>query len=151
MIARVLIPAILIGLFAVSGCCCPDASPNADNPQLAPERRTKKTSAELLVGTWKKISMDGKPLPKSYETTLEFTKDGKVTIRVEKSRNDVLPPPRPGKYRLEGNTIWLDTEATTESLAQSWSVTIKSVTDDKLLLTASEDRHGTEYVRVNQK
>jgi uncharacterized protein (TIGR03066 family) len=139
-----LLPAILVALFAVSW------SPADDLPQ-APLPRVKKTTAELLIGTWKQVSSNsGQPLPKTYETTLEMTKDGKVCFRVVKSDRPI-PPPRVGEYRLDGNIIRFATERTTETPPQNWSVTIKELDENKLLISASEKDKGTAFVRIKDK
>ena len=137
-----LLPAIIVALFAVSW------SPAGDLPQ-APPPHAKKTTAELLVGKWKVISVDGSAIAEGHEYTSEFTADGKYIYRVEKSRDPVLPPPRTGTYRLDANMISLETGPTSETRAISWKVMIKSITEDKLILTAGE--HFSEYVRVKGK
>lgn len=134
-----LLPAILVALFGVSW------SPAGDLPQaLAPH--LKKITAELLVGKWRKVTVDGDALPENYVSIKEFTADGKVRDHVEKSNR--LIPPRTGRYRLDGNVITFWTEPTTESPAQNWSVTIKVLDENKLILTAPGAGKGTEFVRV---
>jgi hypothetical protein len=134
-----LLPAIIVALFAVSW------SPADDLPQ-APPPRVKKTTAELLVGKWKVVSVEGTPIAEGHEYTSEFTADGKYIYRVEKSRDPVLPPPRMGTYRLNANMISLETGPTNETRAISWKVMIKSITEDKLILIARDQ--PSKYVRV---
>jgi uncharacterized protein (TIGR03066 family) len=124
----------------------PRAEEGAKLPQ-APPPHAKKTTAELLVGKWREVSTDGEPLVKGYEATLEFTKDGKVCFRVEKSPRRI-PPPRFGKYRVAGQVIGFATEPTTERLAQNWSVVLKQLDEHKLIFALNEEDKGNEYVRI---
>jgi hypothetical protein len=67
---------------------------------------------------------------------------------MEQSR-DGPEPPRVGTYRLDGETIWLQTPATTAVPAATWSVRIETLTEDKLRMIAEGQR--TEKVRVKGK
>jgi uncharacterized protein (TIGR03066 family) len=158
---RVFLSAILIPAWLALGCSAPSALPapaelpaaeqkkEAKLPQ-APPPHAKKTTAELLVGKWREVSTDGEPLVKGYEATLEFTKDGKVCFRVEKSPRRI-PPPRFGKYWLKGNLIQYAVEPTTETPRQDWSVIIKQLDEQKMVLTVPEVSKGNEYVRIPEK
>ena len=148
MSTRCLLMTAVFALCAV-GCSQPVEMLLGDGLPEAPAPRAKKTTAELLVGTWKQVSRNGKPLPETYEPTIELTKDGKVTFRVLKSDRPI-PPARVGEYRLEGNDIKFRTEATTESQAQDWIVMIKAIDEKKLLIIAydNETGQGSEYLKI---
>ena len=154
---RLLLPLLLAPLCLALGCTGSpdvppaDAAPGANEKPQAPPPHEKKTTAEVLVGSWKVVSTGGSKVSDDYMAVTEYSRDGTMVRRVEKSRNGVIPPPRKGTYRLEGKTLHFTTEATTESRAQSWSVEIHSISDAKLILVAGEDNQETEYVRVPSK
>jgi hypothetical protein len=156
-LSAVLIPACL-----ALGCYAPSEPPTAAEAPAAEQKKgaklpqappphAKKTTAELLVGKWKVVSVEGKPLPKTYETTLELTPEGGATFRVVKSRSAVVPPPRVGDYRVDGNVVRFAVEPTSETPRQSWSVTIKVLDENRMVISASDKDKGTEFVRIKDQ
>ena len=125
-----LLPVILVALFAVSW------SP-ADELPKAPPPHAKKTTAELLVGTWKVVKMDGKETPKDWIDEDTFFADGKWRTRfIEPVQPEVM---RFGTYKLDGNTIRLDIQANGEFAARKTVITILSLTEDRLVFVAKSE------------
>ena len=147
---RLVLPAVVAAVIVTGGCTKPkpgeDSRPEAPPSTPAPGDQGEKSTAELLVGKWQKVSRGDAKTSDSYILTMTYTHDGAFIIHVEKSR-DGPRPPREGAYRLEGDTIWLHTEATSESMAYDWSVQIKEITNNKLHIAAPEDPKGSQYKR----
>ena len=145
MTTRVLIlPAILIALFAVLGC----SSPN-DPPQATELRLREKTKAELLVGKWKLVKRP-RGLPEGFQMTAEYTKDGKVTITTNNPLEDG-PEVQIGTYQLDGDKLLRAMGDPANSLHRN--VTIESVAEDKLVTSymSGAERQISEYERIPDK
>src|SRR5262245_49890781 len=86
--------ACLIGAFALVMTA---QSAPAPIPKDAP-----KTTAEKLVGTWEIVKVKGEKPEGKF--TVEFAKDGKMTLKVEPTEGDKMT--FKGKYKvLEGDKI----------------------------------------------
>src|SRR5262245_23147359 len=91
--------AILVAPFAVT------PSPVRSELPEAPPPRMKKTTAELLVGTWKRVAQQNLPaLPPDWDLTIEYTKDGRVVMMAKVPMGEV-PPLQTGTFRLDGKTL----------------------------------------------
>lgn len=123
----------------------PAEKPRAGQLPQAPMPRAKKTTAELLVGTWRMMKSDGETLqPLVVLLTAEFTPDGRFTFwhvglldkRVETKR---------GSYTLKGQTITLTSEASADDPEKTWEVKIERLTETELITSKSE------FVRILEK
>jgi uncharacterized protein (TIGR03066 family) len=136
------LPAILVALFAVSGC-----NGTSETPQ-APEPRSKgeKTKAELLVGTWKLVKRTP-PNSKGSQMTFEYTKNGEVTLWKDNPLDG--REIQMGTYRLEGDTLSLMMDADPKER----NVTIDSITEDRLVTSgfSGSTPISHEYERVREK
>jgi uncharacterized protein (TIGR03066 family) len=137
-----LLPAIIVALFAASW------SPAGDFPQ-APPPHAKKTTAELLVGTWKVLKEDSRETPKDWTYEFTFTADGKFNVRL-------INPKRPpqvkfGTYKLTGNVIRCDIEADGNNAARKVDITIDSITEDTLSLTISAQSENPQNTFILQR
>jgi uncharacterized protein (TIGR03066 family) len=131
---------IIVALFAISW------SPAGDPPQ-APPPHVKKTTAELLVGTWQLTQID-KRRP-SETATIEFTQDGKVVTRVV---GPTIPTQkRTGTYTLHQNSLRLAIEATTDEPGENEDLMIESLTETELLLHDSVRRQKLVCKRAQGK
>jgi len=111
----------------------------------------KKTTAELLIGTWKRVAQQNLPqISPEWDITVEYAVDGKVFIRA-KDPDSGLPPLQTGTYRLEGNVIKkiMDPPAKPRDRV----VTIESVSEDKLIELGPDKplRARMEYQRVREE
>ena len=114
----------------VTAAAMPDEKPKGDVLPQAPMPRVKKTTAELLVGKWKKVE------PVSGTThTSEYTHDGKA-VGTSSDRNGVRV--RALEYRLIGTTLaFTPSDANYSSSpkhAQQRTSFVESVTEDKLVI-----------------
>jgi len=125
-------------------------APGADDAPKK-EQPAKKTTAELLIGTWRleEKFLDGRVMEKyptkSLNHTLEFAADGKLTDR-EYTRVGTTSL-RTGKYRLDGQVVHLVLEAMADKKAREWSMTIGSITDDRMTTESDGGRVKWVYSR----
>lgn len=104
-----------------------------------------KTTAELLLGKWAAVKQDDVEIrPDTY--VAEFDKAGKVIFRDLTGENAV----RNGTYRLEGKSLQMETPATATSEAAKWTVTIESITEEKLV-TRSAKQERSEMKRFVER
>ncbi|MBN9118612.1 MAG: hypothetical protein J0I06_05570 [Planctomycetes bacterium] len=73
---------------------------------LAPAPREKKTTAELLVGTWTVVEIDGKAVPNNWILATEFTAKGEVHIFIDDKKN--VPRVRIGVYKFQAGVVQID-------------------------------------------
>ena len=84
----------------------PFGSPShADVPQAPAPRPKIKTHAELLVGTWKMVKLQEKELRPGVRVLIEFTQDGKFSIRSRQSKRGLEK--KTGSYMINSNIIRL--------------------------------------------
>ncbi|MBX9625779.1 MAG: hypothetical protein K2X82_18410, partial [Gemmataceae bacterium] len=87
----------------------------------------KKTTAELLVGTWRmEREGDTKYAQNGPHPIMEFTKDGKFITHVANSRRPRKP--REGKYKLEGGNLHLAMPAAPDTEAREWKIGVDLIT-----------------------
>lgn len=131
----------------------PAEKPKAGEPPQAPMPHVKKTTAELLVGTWKMVTDDdGKPLPFLLFVTAEFTREGRFTfIHADPARR--LVEKTNGTYKLKDRTITLTAEASDTEPERSWELRIETITDSNLHLIPKTRKapEGSGFVRVENK
>jgi len=96
----------------------------------------EKIDKDKLVGTWTFVKTDSKDAPPPGATmTVEFTKDGKVTVTFtlkEKSSKSS------GTYKVEGNQL-TTTMKGRGGKDKTDKVTITTLTDKKLVTTETND------------
>lgn len=118
-------------------------------PQPPPEPPTPagpKTTAELLVGTWKQIRHNHPGLPVTYTTTIEYTRSNRFRVWTYN------PPAKPlvtgGTYRVEGDTI-----RKTYGNGEEAILHIERLTEDTLVIggEVGTDWIVHEYQRLQQK
>jgi uncharacterized protein (TIGR03066 family) len=137
-----LLPAILVALLAVSWS-------SADELPQAPPPHVKKTKAELLVGMWKVLKEGDNETPKDWMYELTFTAEGKYQARLVKPNQP--PQARVGTYKLTGNVIRCDIEATGKSAARKVDITIHSITDETLSATAQSQNMQSALILQRKK
>jgi uncharacterized protein (TIGR03066 family) len=131
--------ACLFGAFALAFTA---QSAPAPIPKDAP-----KTTAEKLVGTWEIVKVSGEK-PKGAKFVVEFTKDGKMTLKVEPEEGEKMT--LKGKYKmLEGDKIDYEMEQPDGGKKQE-VLTIKKLADDELV-TEDPDGIKEEFKRVKEK
>ena len=138
-----LLPILLIALFAMT------SSPARSELPQAPAPRAKKTTAELLTGTWKEIKfMNKKPLG---ENLLGFTADGRYLARLTSPRLGLRITT--GSYTLNGKAIRLTSDANQAGPSRSWDVVIEAISPEELTLVAGppDDRQRSVLKRVPEQ
>ena len=98
-----------------------------------------KTAAELLVGAWKMTQREPEFPVKSMTASMEFTADGKVTLRLAESQH-LRATVVTGTYQLSGDTIRFDYAEGPDNSAHTWNGKIESVTDDTLVLVGTGNK-----------
>ena len=145
---RVLLLPALISLLVASGCFAPGDGPKPDELPQAPPPREKKTTAELLVGTWKFVKQTPNHTVPGWQATFEFKPDGTVTLWKDcPVDGDSLER---GTYRVVDDSLRMamDTDP------HDRKVTIRSITDDTLLVASdigAREPQIDEYRRVRDK
>ena len=119
----------------------PEPSPPTPPPQ--------RTTAELLVGTWRFVKVSDAVGPRSYsEATFEYTRDGRVVIRLW--YHTIGPAePQTGTYRLDGDVLHVDIAHPPDKVPSQSPRIIKL--DDKVFVNTDADTTGrfiAEYERV---
>jgi len=109
----------------------------------------EKLPAEKLAGTWKLVGNSDKILPEEITIFVEFTKDGKVTVRVEPKDKTADPITMKGKYKLEKDKIDYSIE-TPDGATKEEVLTIKKLDDDNLV-TVDPKGIQEDFKRVKEK
>jgi hypothetical protein len=133
MTARLLIlPVIFTMHLAASVSSSGDKMPTAPPPRPA---GNAKSPHELIVGTWRLMSVDGQAPRNDTISTLEFTRDGKLIYRYFSPRRHPRVP-EVDSYRLEGNALSFSFPAAPENQnpAREYRGAIETISEDKLIL-----------------
>ncbi len=129
---RLVLPAALAVLFAASGCPAPeDKTPSEEKAgERGKPAATPGDLATLLIGQWKLVKHNVEGLPAGFDQTVEYTRDGRFTLRNFNPLDD-RDPIITGAYRLEGATIYrtLDRDPTFKPPG----LHIDTVTEEKLV------------------
>ena len=96
----------------------------------------KSTNKEKIVGTWEIVKSEGGVPP---GTTLEFTKDGKITIKVKIDDKIITVS---GTYAIDEDK--LKTVVKIDDKEMKETMTIKTLTD-KSLVTVNEKKETDEF------
>jgi uncharacterized protein (TIGR03066 family) len=108
-------------------------------------KNVPKTNAEKIVGTWKMVKSTTES-EKQFTVTVEFTRDGKLTIRRTPTEAGAgNPDDEIGTYKVEGDK--LPYTFGTEADGRSATDDIKKLTDDELIVVDPAGNRE-EYVRV---
>ncbi|MBX9628355.1 MAG: hypothetical protein K2X82_31440 [Gemmataceae bacterium] len=141
--------AVLLLVAGVTGVV--SARPTDEPPKEPP----KKTTAELLIGTWRQVKEGKHELPAEgpLGVFLEFADRGKLTIRIMDGRNR---PPIVGRYRLDGNHLRLSAEKTFDQDAIERTLLIRTLTEAELVYETEKGKEDEEvvtakYRRVTEK
>jgi uncharacterized protein (TIGR03066 family) len=110
--------------------------------QQANDRGKRKTTAELLIGTWEIVEQDP-PMPPHVKATVEFTKDGRQILRIRDSREH---PPTSAVYRLTGTTLRIDFPEDRDNQFRSWVTSIEMLTDNDMILTTLDQHEPMKRV-----
>lgn len=140
---------IFAALLVASGAGALDP-PTAPLPRPAGEKAAGKTTAELLVGTWKRVKQQDNPLPPDWDITIEFTAGGKVIMRAKGPFTDP-PPLLTGTYKLEGNTIRVTMDMDPLPNPPSRTPIIKFISEEKLMIAGPKGTPRSEYRRLPPK
>lgn len=98
-------------------------------------KERKKTTADKLVGKWKLVRLSSGATP-GGDVTLEFKKDGKVTV-------SIVGSVREDTYKVKGDTIHFHSE---HGPVKERSVTIKSLTHEELVTAGSNGHELLERI-----
>ena len=119
--------------------------PEPPTPAPPPQR----TTAELLVGTWRWVRLSDLVGPPSFsEMTFEYTRDGRVIIRIWYHAAGESEP-QTGTYRLDGDVLHMDITHPPKKVRSSSTRIVKL--DDKVFVNTDADTTGrfiAEYERV---
>jgi uncharacterized protein (TIGR03066 family) len=113
--------------------CCFALAVLVTAPAGAAEKATNK---EKIVGTWE-VTKAGSDLPEG--STIEFTKDGKLTINVKDKDKTITVQ---GTYTVDGDKVMVVTKF--EDKEHKETITIKTLTDKKLV-TVDEKKKEDEF------
>lgn len=102
-----------------------------------------KVDAKKLIGKWE--ASGGKAVDEGIGGTLEFLKDGKLTLRMRKGE---LKKEATGTYKLDGKKLTLALESGGKQKTED--VTVTELTDTTLKLKDSRDLID-EFKRVKEK
>ena len=105
------------------------------NQPATPAMQPKKTTGELLVGSWDMIKIRDKELPEMAQVVCDYGEDGRFEFRIKDPFRGVEEVCR-GTYRLEGNTLWHMAEASKGHEAKTWNIHIETITEDTLVTIA---------------
>jgi uncharacterized protein (TIGR03066 family) len=150
---RILLTAAFVVL-CVMGCTQPVGMPINEAPPDekaaipgAPPPRAKKTKAELLVGTWKMVQLNGKDVPTGWDVVREFQADGQYAVRAKYPNRPLKTDS--GTYTVKEDTITFTRAAVGEAAARVWDVKIESLSNDELLASGTgKERDQHLYRRV---
>jgi len=95
-------------------------------------RAEDKSVQSKLVGTWKSVKIDSpKPPPKDVTITVEFTKDGKVTVAF--SIKDKELGKLTGTYKANSESLTTTMKDPNDDTVRTVTVTIKELTEKKFV------------------
>jgi uncharacterized protein (TIGR03066 family) len=117
----------IVRLFAVLGCLVLVLPASAED---------KAPNKDKIVGTWEIVKSDSK-IPAG--STLEFTKDGKITMKLKNGDETFTVP---GTYQIEGDQ--LKTVMTFKGEEMKETMTIKTLTD-KAFVTVDKKGNKDEF------
>ena len=121
-------------------------TPEPPAPTPAPPR----TTAELLVGTWRWVRLSDLAEPPPWsEKTFEYTRDGRVIMRYWFHAAGEAEP-QTGTYRLDGDVLHLDITSPPDKVRKQSTRILK--VDDRVLVDTDADTTGrfiAEYERVS--
>jgi hypothetical protein len=137
---------MLASLLAGTGTTVPA---RGQKPVAPPPRLVAKDNShrEILVGTWKFVSRNGRALAR-FTATVQFGMQGQIVLRTEE-------PERPvrvefGQYKLHGNSLVLPLRGTpgeSGNPAREAHGLIETLNADKLVFVAWDAKHPEEKVR----
>jgi hypothetical protein len=113
-----------------------------------PQQAQPKTTAELLVGSWKEIYPERAIQPNLFEVVHHFAQDGKYEIHVWDSArgNKVIA----SRYRLEGNIIRFDPleiDTPGEEILERVTKIEKLTNEQLVLITVTKTRWTPEMAK----
>jgi uncharacterized protein (TIGR03066 family) len=122
---------MLLMALALTVCCWAESAGRADDV---------KDAAKLLVGKWEATKVPEQGLPKG--TIIEFSKDGKMTVRVKKDDKEVTMN---GSYKLDNDKLAV---ALTDEQGEkkSQTVTIKKISADEFTVEG-DDGHSATFTK----
>ncbi|MDY3552689.1 lipocalin family protein [Gemmata sp. JC717] len=137
--------ALMMALLA-PGCAAPLDAPPSDSAEagseealsgyglpVAPPPRTKKTTTELLIGTWEAIELDGRKVPTGCVYQFTFEQDGQFHTFADDRPGRTRS--RSGTYSIEGAKLRL--QVTTEEGHRVNGVgAIIEISDTRLVFTS---------------
>lgn len=92
-------------------------------------------NADKIIGTWQVVKFKGKEAPKGIESTVEFTKDGKV-IAIDTDGGKEVGK-NESTYKVEGDKI--KTTKKKDGKDEESEITIKSISGDMMVLVKDGD------------
>ena len=110
----------------------------ADGLWVAPKPTDSGSIKDKLVGTWKMVKYTGELEFGRIGDTVTFTKEGKINKSSEKGNFS---------YKLDGNQL-TTTETLPDGGSLSNTLTIKTATDDKLVILWTGQTEGPEFQRI---
>lgn len=117
-----------------------------------PKQSQPRTTAELLVGSWKLTKCD-LPVALDDDFVCTYTADGRFQVVSVDPANK--PQVGTGTYVLNGNILRVSVVATGVHDAASWDQVIESITEDKLVVLGPPNSRGrqprSEYQRIARK
>lgn len=120
-----------------------DEAPKAATLPEAPAPHIKKTTAELIIGTWKVVKLDGQQVPNDWLLAMEFTREGKLNVFANKPSKA-----RIGTYKLTGETIQFHIPADAGNAESKGEIKIISLNEDQLsIITQSKNVRTEEVLR----
>lgn len=110
----------------------------------------QKTTAEKLVGTWELVK-NSKENVEGAKVFVEFTKDGKMSVKFVPNDKDVPASTFNGKFKvLEGEKVDYPLDTGEEGKTRQEVLTIKKLTDDELV-TVDPNEIQEDFKRVKEK
>jgi uncharacterized protein (TIGR03066 family) len=108
---------------------------------VALDKKADPIDAKKLVGKWKLKNDD-----KDGSLTLDFAKDGKLTITIKfKDKEDKST----GSYKVEGNTLTITEKVGGKD--ESEKSTILKLTDTEMVTRREKAKEDDTFVRVKDK
>src|SRR5262245_56404390 len=107
-----------------------------------------KTTGEKLLGTWKLVR-SGQPIPEGTTYFVEFTKDGKMSLRIQSTRKEVEETVLKGTYKLDSDEIDYTRDLPDGGKKQE-VLTIRKLTENELVTTDPDDIKE-EFERVKDE
>jgi hypothetical protein len=104
---------------------------------------------ELLIGTWELVEQDP-PLGNEVKGTVEYARDGTITLRVTHPRDGTIPTST-GRYQLKGDTLRHDYFKDANNPHTTWLPKIGTLTEDRLILIGEGETKRVVLKRVDGK